>query len=166
LALANTEVLALTPAGDEHFGTFDCVIGAPLAVPAWSDTAWIGLLRKNLRPGGRFVVDLPGAEMSADLTAVWVELGYDPELLLPFRGPDGEELAATLRADGLRTVHAALGAHLLQLPSTHELIELLQPALHLDEAQRLEVGVALARRLHTTQTVDCLVQRTRVHGIH
>jgi hypothetical protein len=101
--LPQVEVLALTPSGDERFGTFDVMVCCPFGLPPWPLDLWGEVARANLRPGGRLVVDLPGAEMSPDAAACLVELGRE-EALQPFRGPSEEDLlAAPLRlADAQR----------------------------------------------------------------
>jgi hypothetical protein len=165
LELPQVEVLALQPGGDERFGTFDVMVCCPLGLPPWPLSRWGELARSNLRPGGRLVVDLPGAEMSPDLAACIEEIGGDPRALEPFHGPSEEDLAQSLRQAGMRRVTAALGVHLLQLLSPHDLAEMLGEPLQLDEVHRAELGRALARRLKTASSVEVLIHRTRVAGM-
>lgn len=165
LALEQVEVLALAPTDDERFGTFDVLLCSPLGMPPWPLDLWGEVARANLRPGGRLVIDLPGVEMSLDIATCIGEIGLDSAVLRPFRGPTEEDLAGSLRRVGMRRVQAALGVHLVQLVSPHDLAELLGPPLGLDEASRTELGRALSRRLKTTGSVEALIHRTRVSGM-
>lgn len=162
--LPQVEVLALTPSGDERFGNFDVMVCCPFGLPPWPLGLWGEVALANLRPGGRLAVDLPGAEMSPDVAACLVELGLE-EALGPFRGPSEEELAGSLRKAGMRRVQAALGVHLLQLVSPHDLAELLAAPLRLTDAQRADLGQGLTRRLASTGAVEVLIHRTRVSAM-
>ena len=57
----------------ETFGAFRlAMLVAVAAGPLLSSrTTTVTLVRRNLRPGGRFVVDLPAREMVPDLHAAW-----------------------------------------------------------------------------------------------
>jgi hypothetical protein len=160
------EILALSPLGTERFGSFDALLCAPLAVLPLPPGAWADLPRQNLRPGGRFVLDLPGPDMIPDLRAAWLETGGDPAILAPLSGPSDDEIAAVLRNVGLRRVETVLGTHLLPLTSPFDLIDLVAPAIGLDEDARIELSHVLWARCRGRDQVETLVHRTRVHGIH
>jgi hypothetical protein len=160
------EILALSPAGTERFGLFDALLYAPLVVLPLPPGAWAELPRQNLRPGGRFVIDLPAPDMIPDLRAAWLEIGGDAAALAPFRGPSDDEIAAVLRNTGLRRVETVLGTHLLPLSSPLDLIDLVTPAMGLEEDRRTELARALRARYRGRHQVETLVHRTRVHGIH
>lgn len=158
------EVLALAPAGSERFGAFDALLSCPLGLPDWPVSNYAGILRSNLRPGGRFVLDLPAPATSPDLVAAYADCGGDAGDLSPLCGPDAAELAELLQREGLRSVHAALGSHLLELHSPHDLVAMFAPVLPAAHDRLTELGLALAHQLHGTANVQTLVHRTRVHG--
>lgn len=159
------QVMAHAADGSERFGTFDALLSCPLGLPPWPVAAYGPLLRRNLRPGGRFVLDLPAPETSAELAAAVADAGMDAAALAPLSGPAAEDVAAALRAAGLREVHATLGAHLLDLHSPHDLLDLLGPALPAAAGRWQELGLLLAHRLRGTAEVQALVHRSRVHGL-
>lgn len=157
------EVLAISPAGSERFGSFDALLSCPAGLPEWPVANYGSILRSNLRPGGRFVLDLPAPDAAPDLLAAWLDAGGTPQDLEALVGPDAATLAEELQREGLRSVHAAFGSHLLDLHSPHDLIALFAPAL--PAAHDLpDLDLMLARRLKTTGPAQSLVHRTRVHG--
>ena len=86
-AMPRVEIIALAPTGQEMFGTFDALLACPLSTPDWPLELWAGVTTRNLRPGGRFAIDLPGEELCEDLSSCWVEVGGSEKSLLPIRGP-------------------------------------------------------------------------------
>lgn len=157
-------VLAHAADGGETFGSFDALLLAPATGPIPSTDACASLARRNLRPGGRFVIDLPAPDMVPDLRAAWCELGLDPERLAPLRGPEDVQLAEALRLAGLRNVHAALGSHLLHLTAPGDLVEAFAECLRLCEAERSDLLHGIVRRRQATGPLDVLVHRTQVGG--
>lgn len=162
--LPQVTVLAHPLAGGEQFGTFDALLLAPPTGPLLPPGAYGDLARANLRPGGRFVVDLPGADLVPDLTAVVQELGWPANRVLPLQGIADDQLAEVLRNAGLRSVSGVLGAHLLHLASPGDLVDGYADVLRLDEAERLQLTHALVRRRKGTGPLDVLVHRTRLMG--
>lgn len=164
LELPQVTVLAHAVQGDEPFGTFDAVLVESRTGPVLPLGSYANLLRTNLRPGGRFVLDLPGTEMVPDLAACWIELGWPPARLQCLRGLADDVLAETLRNAGLRSVHGVLGAHLVNAASPAELVAAFAAALELQPAEQLELAHALVRRRATTGPIETLVHRTRLQG--
>ena len=165
MALPQVEVLAHATAGDERFGTFDAMLVAPRSQPNWHKGAYAELPRRNLRPGGRLVLDLPAPDMVPPLLAVCREMGLGEEAVAPLCGLRDDELAEILRNAGLRRVQALLGSHLVHLESPFDLVDGFAPCLPITEAQRLELGQGLVRRLGTTGACDVVVHRTRVQAL-
>lgn len=164
LGLPQVEVLAHATHGDERFGTFDALLLAPPWQPEWPLGAYGELPRRNLRPGGRLVFDLPAPDMVPPLAGACRELGWPEERLAPLRGCADAELADALRHAGLRHVQTLLGAHLLHLESPFDLTEDFCDRLHLGEQERTDLGRALVRGFGSTQAVDVLVHRTRLQA--
>ncbi len=165
MALPQVEVLAHTTHGDEHFGSFDAVLVAPHWQLPWAKGAYAELPRRNLRPGGRLVFDLPAPDMLPNLSAACTDLGWPDERLALLRGLRDDELTDILRNAGLRRVQALLGTHLLNLDSPFALSEAFCDRLRLGEQERTELGRALVHRLGSTDAVDILVHRTRVQAL-
>lgn len=161
---AHVRVLAHQLDGGETFGTFDALLVAPAVGPLLDVATYAALVRRNLRPGGRFVVDLPAQDMVPDVRGAWLDLGWDEERLLPLLGPSDLELAGALRDAGLRNVQAALGSHLLHLGAPADLVASFQAALGLDERERTELTHAVVRRRQDPGPLDALIHRTQVSG--
>lgn len=165
MELPQVEVLAHATTGDERFGTFDAMLVAPMSQPDWMKGAYAELPRRNLRPGGRLVLDLPAPDMVPPLLAACREMGLEATAVAPLCGLRDDELADILRNAGLRRVQALLGSHLIHLESPFDLVDLWAPCLQLNEPQRLELGQGLVRRVGTTAACDVLVHRTRVQAL-
>lgn len=161
------QVLALEPVGRERHGSFDAVLAVPFAGPLPPVAAWAGVVGSNLRPGGRFTVDLPGPDVLPDVqaAAAAAALPFADRLAAVLNGPTIDELVAALADAGLRRVQSLLGTHLLQLASPFDLAHLVGGWVHLDENERLQLGEALARRLRKTADVETLVHRASVTGM-
>lgn len=160
------DVLALEPTPDERFGAFDAVLAAPFAGPLPEVAVWGGLLAHNLRPGGRFVVDLPAPDPLPDATAAAAAL--DPKLaaqLQALAGPPLDELTAVLQQAGMRRVEPLLGTHLLQLSSPLDLVDLVATACRLADEERSALLDALTRRLQSTAACETLLHRTALAGM-
>jgi hypothetical protein len=166
-ALPRASVLALEPTGDERFGSFDAVLVIPFAVPMHPAELWAGLVAANLRPGGRFAIDLPAPDPMPDvrLAAMDAHLPCAEQFTAELRGPDEEALTQALQARGLRRVETLLGTHLVQFASPFDLADLATQALRLDADQRLLLGEAIARRLQSTASIETLMHRTSVAGM-
>lgn len=162
--IAGLAVVAATP-GADRFGSFDALLACPLVAPPWPWAELPAAAHHNLRPGGRFAIDVPAPDMIPVVHAAWQRSGLPPLAPDPLRGIADDRLAHDLRATGLRRVDTVLGTHLLSLESPFDLVELLTPALRLDDTAAAELGRSLASELHSTGTCDVLVHRTRVHGI-
>lgn len=164
LALPQVTVLAHALTGDERFGTFDAMLLAPDTGPLLPLGCYPDLARSNLRPGGRFVVDLPGPDMVPDLRAAALDLRWPEARLEALRGIADDALAESLRNAGLREVSGVLGAHLVQVTTPGDLVGAFGDALDLGEDERLQLTHALVRRRGTTGPIDALVHRTRLLG--
>lgn len=159
------EVVARTPTGEESFGSFDALLACPFTTHGWALSLWANLARRNLRPGGRFAIDLPGERLCDDLRESWIGIGGGEQELLALTGTAEKDLATALRQGGLRMVSASMGTHIVRLDSPHALAALGARLLGCKGAEREELGLALTRRLRTTGTVEVVFHRTRVHGI-
>jgi hypothetical protein len=165
LALPQVHVLAHRLTGDERFGTFDAVLVARTSGPLLPLGAYPELARRNLRPGGRLVLDLPGHGMVPDLATAWRDLGWDQDRLAPLRGVADDELADALRNAGLRNVHAVLGAHLMHASTPGDVVQAFAASLALDDDEQLQLTHGLVRVRGGTGPIDLLVHRTRVSAL-
>ena len=163
-ALPQLRVLAHDTDGSETFGTFDSVLVAPHTGPVLPAARYGELLRHNLRPGGRFVADLPAADMLPDLRAAWLELGWDEERLGPITGPSDVELVDALRDANLRSVQTSLGSHLLRAPSAAEFVAAFAGPLMLGDDEVAELGHAIVRRRQDAGPLELLVHRSQATG--
>ncbi|MGE3171939.1 MAG: hypothetical protein AB7O97_04885 [Planctomycetota bacterium] len=166
-ALPRAAVLAYEPSAEEHFGVFDAVLALPLAEPPLPIEVWASLTATNLRPGGRFVVDLPGSDPFPDarLAAIDANLPCAARFAIELAGPNEADLVQALIARGLRRVEPLLGTHLVRFGSPFDLAELVGRALRLDEDEQLALGEAIARRTQSTSTIETLAQRTAIAGM-
>lgn len=164
LALPQVTVLAHHLTGDERFGTFDALLLAPTYGPLLPTGCYADLVRSNLRPGGRFVVDLPGADMIPDLRAAALDLRWPEARLAALSGVADDVLADVLRGAGLREVSGVVGAHLVNVTTPGDLVGACCDALDLGDDDRLQLTHALVRRRGTTGPIDALLHRTRLLG--
>ena len=161
--LPDVEVLAYQPEGSERFGTFDAVLLGPAVAPRQDAAAWAGLLPRNLRPGGRFVLDLPGEHLSAQLAAAWTDAGGGAAGAARLRGAAPGELVAALRAAGLRDVEVAE----LPCPITFEspFVLACTTAAALGEPALAEaLQHALLARFRTNGPIEIVVRRSLATG--
>ncbi|MFT4511875.1 MAG: hypothetical protein ACI89X_000972 [Planctomycetota bacterium] len=157
-------VLAHETTGGESFGTSDSLLIAPRTGPLLPVEAYAQLARQNLRPGGRFVVDLPADNMVPDIRLAWHELSWDEERLHPLQGVSDVELTEAMRTEGLRSVESALGSHLLHAPAPAELAAGFAAVLDLDDDEITELGHAIVRLRQADGPIDALVHRAQVSG--
>lgn len=160
----NLTVFSHETTGGETFGTHDSILVAPRTGPLLPVENYAQLIRNNLRPGGRFVIDLPAQSMLPDLLTAWQELGWDEEQTQPLRGVTDLELTAATRKAGLRGVQSALGSHLIHASSPAELAAAFAEPLAIDEEQITELGHAIVRVKKDSGPIDALVHRTQVGG--
>jgi hypothetical protein len=165
LAHPSVFVVTLAPDGREDFGLFDAVLGCPSWNPGWEVGLWAELVRRNLRPGGRFVLDCPGEVHCEPVAEAWRAIGAPERLLARWRGPGEDELARGLRERGLRRVQGAVGAHLVRCESPRELADLAIDALAAPGALAESLTLALTERLRSHREVEVLFRRTRVAGM-
>jgi hypothetical protein len=165
LGLPQLQVFAHELTGDEQFGTFDAALIAPATGPLLPLGAYADLARRNLRPGGRLVVDVPGHDMVPDVASAWTDLGWDRGRLAPLEGVGDDRFAEVLRGAGLRNVHAVLGAHLMHVQGPAELVDTFGQALALDDDERVQLTHAIVRRRGGTGPLDALVHRTRLQAL-
>ena len=162
--LPGVRVLAHEVSGDERFGTFDAAMCTLHTGPALAPARCAALLRSNLRPGGRFVVDVPAGDMIPDLSDAWREAAWDEEPLAALRGPSDLELVEALRDAGLRSVESALGSHLLRPGAPSDLVASFAEDLGLDDDRIVELAHGLVRLRREAGPIDVLVHRTQASG--
>jgi hypothetical protein len=158
-------VLSYAPDGNETFGVHDALIACPPVSRGWPLNRWGELAVRNLRPGGRFVIDLPGERHCATVAEAWIEIGAPPEALLPWNGPNELSLAKLLRADGLREVEPTVSTHLVHFDSSLELARYAGGLLEAGEEVIAQLHPVLTQRLGTTTAAELLFRRTRVSGM-
>ncbi|MEO6597899.1 MAG: hypothetical protein ABIP94_24415 [Planctomycetota bacterium] len=163
--LPQIRVLAHALQGDEHFGTFDAMLVVPPTGPLLPTGAYADLARSNLRPGGRFVIDVPGLVMQPDLAIAWSSLGWPEDRLQPLRGLADDNLAEVMRGAGLRRVEAVLGSHLLHVSTPADLVDTFAEAVDLSNDERIELTHAIVRRRGGAGPLDALVHRTRLQAL-
>ncbi len=166
-ALPHASVLLLEPSGDEQFGTFDAVLTVALTTPPLTGAIWADLVAANLRPGGRFALDLPAPDPLPELlkAAIAAELPFADRLGQSLAGPEVQTLVAALLGRGMRRVETLLGTHLLQLDSPFDLVELVATGVRLDEEEQAQLASALARRLQSTAAAQTVAYRSAVAGM-
>jgi hypothetical protein len=164
LGLPQVEVLAAALRGAEYFGAFDALLCAPGAMPEWGLGGCADLARQNLRPGGRFVFDLPGTPMLAPVVAAFAELGWSPAALQRWSGPAATALVDALRGAGLRRAQEVFANQWLRLESPFDLADWVGAALGFGAAERTQLGQVLVHRLANVAAAEVLVQRVRVVG--
>lgn len=165
LPTAEVAVTALTP--DLALGAFDAVVWCEVGPVPESLASVLALLARSLRPGGRFVVDLPAeapwpelAEAAADARAT-----ATLEALAAACGPSAESLAASLRERSLRRVEPLLGTHLCAFATPFEAALDLGERLHLPENERQSVALALAHRRQSTGPLEVRAMRSCCAGM-
>lgn len=159
------QVLQYAPSGSERFGQFDALLVSALRVDAIPLAGLGACARDNLRPGGRFVVDVPSETSCETLFGSWREAGLDERGLSAWRGPSDGALARAMRGAGLRQVQSTVGTHLLRTDGPRALAEFAVAALRADPRVVDALHLALARRLATHGPADIVFRRTRVHGM-
>lgn len=164
--LADVEVLHQAPSSDESLGDFDAMLACPLLTLGLTPGFWCNLFINNLRPGGRFVLDLPGEEMNDHLAACLLESGSGSDALERLRGPSKSDLMSALGAAGLRDLSASVATHLVHLESPFALTNLVRDAADLNKEAVEDLGRRLVERLKTANDVDFVFHRIRVHGLH
>ena len=161
----DVEVLSVMPSGEESYGSFDACLACPLHTMGLPVQFWGNLFSHNLRPGGRFVLDLPGEEMSDKTARCWVRSGGEPEALANLRGPGKQDLAKALETSGLRNVSASSATHLVQLENPFVLAQLMAELSGTDTEAVEDFGRTLVEDLKTAVEVELALHRTRAHGL-
>lgn len=165
LPTAEVAVTALTP--DLSLGTFDVVLWCEVGPAPFSLPGPTALLAKSLRPGGRFVVDLPAETPWPDLHEAATDARATATLqaLAAVTGPSTEALVACLRERALRRVEPFLGAHLCAFATPFEAALDLGERLQLPENERQAVALALAYRRQSTGPLELRALRTCCAGM-
>ena len=159
------EVLACTPEDGDRFGTLDAVLACPLTTMDWPLELWTKLISSNLRPGGRFVLDLPAETFCEPLQRAWEQLTGSTQELSLLRGPSEEAAASALRDNGMRNVEASVGTHILHLENPYALSQVIQELGLADPSRIGDLERRLVEILKTTDRTDVVFHRTRVHGL-
>jgi hypothetical protein len=158
-------VLAHTPEEGESFGLFDAMFACPLRMPDWPRERWGDLASNNLRPGGRFLIDLPAEDFCSSLEAAWLQAGGAKDSIACWTGPSESELVESLRAAGLRRIEASLGTHLMRSESPRQLAEGSAGILGAGPEMIESLHLALTEILGTAGAVELVCRRTRVKGM-
>ena len=166
-ALPAAEIVVTDTIGEERYGSFDSVLGIPLCGPLPPIDAWAELVSRNLRPGGRFTIDLPAPTSWPDVTtaANATDPDFAARLTSALSGPTTEELMTALMETGLRQVQSLLGTHLTCFASPFDLIDLLASWHRNDADERSALGDALSRQLQRTTDIETLAHRSAVSGM-
>ena len=148
-------------------GTFDAVLVLPFAPRPRDPATWAEFIQRNLRPGGRFCIDLPAPEPMPDVIEAALEgnLACTARIQETFTGPTAEDLADALKKRGVRRAETLLGAHLVAFGSPFEVSDLLAHELRLPADEAFELGSSLSRRLRSTAGVELRVLRSAVAGM-
>ncbi|MEY2715803.1 MAG: hypothetical protein RIT24_2146 [Planctomycetota bacterium] len=148
-------------------GRFDVVIVNPLAPAPRDAWVWADFVAKNLRPGGRYCIDLPAPDPAPDALAAARDsnLPCADAIATRFQGPTVEDLVAALKRSGVRSAEAMLGTQLVRFESPYDIAELLGTELRLDADHATDLGEAIARRCKTSATVEIRMQRSMVVGM-
>ncbi len=166
-ALPEAEVALTDVDADLQVGAFDAVLALPFAPRPRPAGVWAAFLRRNLRPGGRFCIDLPAHDPMPDVLEAAREgnLACKGRIEESFTGPSAEELAEALRNCGVRRAETLLGTHLVAFASPFEVSDLLAHELRLPADDAYELGSCLSRRLRSTAGVELRVLRSAVAGM-
>ncbi len=151
--------------GATRFGTFDALLLVLDFGPPPSEGQLIEMARKNLRPGGRCVFDVPSCDTVPEFTAAANLLGWPAKHLAALHGIADDQLALALRSAGLRGVRGVLGSHLLHFASPTDAVERFADALQLDDVSRSDLERVLVSRAGGPGPCDLLVHRTRLQAI-
>jgi hypothetical protein len=146
------------------YGDFDALLIAPGSGPLLTPRDHAAIAHANLRPGGRFVIDLPAPVCAPDLETAWRDLGFADERLELLRGPTAESIVEALAATGLRNVRQLLGAHLVPAANPAEYVACFHAALQLSDDEARGLADAVARRRGGIGPLEALWHRTRVAG--
>lgn len=167
--MAPVEAHKEAPQPGRYFGTFDAVLAAPWRLPDWPLELWGKIAHKNLRPGGRLSLDVPAPTSSDALIDAWNRTAPDgvrpgPQLAT---GLTPEELAASLRDAGLRSVEGRGTHHVVGFPSLVELAEagLLALGLGAESLPDLQRGLMEHFRAGVEEPVETAMRRTAVQGM-
>ncbi len=158
-------VLAHVPQKGESFGLFDALFACPLRMPKWPRERWGDLASQNLRPGGRFLIDLPAEDFCNSLAKAWLQAGGSREQIACWSGPSESQLVESLGRAGLRRIEASLGTHLLRSESPRRLAEGSVSILGAESEMVESLHLALTEILGTTGAIELVCRRTRVKGM-
>ncbi len=166
-ALPLCEAVVGEPEPTHKLGTFDAVLVAPLRCRPREAEAWAAFLKRNLRPGGRFALDLAAPAMFPEVLAAAESEGLAcaAALRAAFVGPSAAELLAAVRAAGLRQTEQLLEAHLVGFTSPFEAAAQIGAAADLREDDREGLGEAIARLCRSTAEVELRVLRAGCAGM-
>ena len=160
----NLDVLNRRPRAGDHFGMFDALLACPLTTMGWDMDLWSDLIVSNLRPGGRFVLDLPAETFCEPLRRAWLHVGGPEHALAPISGDSENDVAEALRSRGLRNVEASLGTYLARLDNPFSLASFME-TIAPEHDFYTELGIALVEDAKTHTEVDMVFHRVRVHGL-
>jgi hypothetical protein len=158
-------VISYRPEGQESFGPHDGLVACPATDPDWPPNLWGAVAKANLRPGGRFVVDLPAPRHCEVVEDACGHIGAPAELLAHWNGPSEAALAQLLQADGLRAIEPQSLAFPVAFPSPHEAALVVCDRLGAGRRLVDSLQLALARQFGTNGPIELLFRRSRVTGM-
>lgn len=159
------EVLPLAPAGSELLGSFDAFVSAPLTMPRWPLQTTFSLAIRNLRPGGRIMIDLPGHPMSEDLVSAYEVTGGHPEDLAPWFGPQRDELQTILQNVAMRSPGVSEHHYMVRFESPLLLARMACELAPAAEPLQEDLTLRLIERMKTTGGADYVLRRISVTGM-
>ena len=156
--------ITLDPTGNETFGRFDAVYAGPIWNVGWPIERWGTIVANALRPGGRFVLDLPAESGCETIAIAWRAAG-EAAGLGRWRGPTEEVAASGLRDLGLRNVQGVVGTHLARFDSPRALASLATAELAVDDDFFESLSLRITEQMRTNDEIEVVFRRTCVHGM-
>lgn len=161
-------VLAYRARGDEKLGMHDSSICCPPVSIGGRLDVLLSIATRNLRPGGRFVFDLPATEPCEALLAACAESGIEASVLSAMRGTGRADLESHTRTLGLRRCEVAELLHMVPFASPRDAALRVFELCGLDAADN-ELADSLARtlttRLETIGEFELPFRRVRAVGM-
>jgi SAM-dependent methyltransferase len=158
------EVVHASVGDGPSVGRHDAVVGSLEA--ADQRVAVAALVHRCLRPGGRFVLDLPARDPCALLEDAWRHIGGDESTLDRWRSAgEVDALVETFRERGLRGVEGHVATHVVRAEHPRDLAAWFAARLDVVDVDVLDsLAIALTERLGGTGPCDAMVHRARIRG--
>ena len=165
-AASGVEIVHAALSPPPSLGRHDCLIAVRESGDLFPARQQIALVRTNLRPGGRFLIDLPAPKPCELLQEAWRAAGGPQSSIASWTGPDANQLAEEFTASGMRGVEGASTTHLVRAESPRMLAAWLMART--DEAEpdlHDSLTIALTEAFRDQGPCDAVVHRSRVRGI-